>query len=883
MVKPFKERELHITIDMALYKHRMERRLKEREKWFATTLRSIGDAVIATDREGRITFMNAVAEELMGWRLAEVQQRGLTAVFRIVNRDTRRPVENPVSRVLQEGTVVGLANHTRLIARDGREIPIDDSAAPIKDDKGNIIGVVLVFRDVTERERAMEQIQRSRAELEERVRERTAELAAANERTNATNGLLNLFIKKTSRREYLEALVHLIQDWSGCRHVGIRVLDESGGIPYEGSVGFDPQFIESECWLSIRHDQCICTRVIAGNPDRQDASVMTPAGSFRCDNTIRFVGGLSEEERARYRGVCIRKGFLSVAVIPISYRKEILAAVHLADGREGRVSAGTVEFIESMALLIGEAIYRFKVEESLRQAYQVQTMVSSLLHFSLERLTLEELLRRTLDLLIASPWISTDPRGCIFLVEEESGLLLMKAQTGLPEALQKNCARVPLGQCLCGRAALAGRVVRVECDGSGHEMTDELLPPHAHYLVPILLDDRVLGLINLHVDPKHRPSQQDETVLETVASTMAGIIVRKRGEEALHRSESRLRLLSSELMKAQEKERKRIAGELHDSIVSSLSAVNLSIEGILIHEQRGKALAESLRLLTSIVQRAIAEIRRIMADLRPSVLDDLGASAAMEWLCREFRKVHTHMRIEWQVEVAEEEIPDTLKTAIFRISQEALNNAAKYSRAGRVRVALGKNAGRIELEVRDDGQGFDLQNALSVDGSRKGLGLISMRERAELSGGSFTVESAAGAGTGIRASWPVGRAAPEEPRLIRTLLVEDNAAFRRSFKSGLQARFPSMSIEEAGDGDEALPRIPAFSPQLVFLDIQLPGRNGLQLAREIRSRYPDISIMVMTGQDAPEYRQAAFEHGAAGFIKKDALDWEEIEKAIRAL
>ncbi|MBI2871615.1 MAG: response regulator [Chloroflexi bacterium] len=153
MVKPFQERELHINIEIALYKHKMEGELRESREWFATTLRCIGDAVIATDKDGKITFMNQVAESLTGWRLAEASSKELAEVFRIMNRDTRQPVENPVTRVLREGTVVGLANHTMLIARDGAEIPIDDSGAPIKDARENIIGVVLVFRDVTEQER----------------------------------------------------------------------------------------------------------------------------------------------------------------------------------------------------------------------------------------------------------------------------------------------------------------------------------------------------------------------------------------------------------------------------------------------------------------------------------------------------------------------------------------------------------------------------------------------------------------------------------------------------------------------------------------------------------------------------------------------------------
>lgn len=181
LVKPFKERELHVTIDVALYKHKMERKLKESEKWLATTLKSIGDAVIATDKNGLITFMNPMAEQLMGWKVEEVVNTKLGQLFNIINRDTRRPVENPVDRVILEGKVVGLANHTILITRNGTEVPIDDSAAPIKDDKGDVIGVVLVFRDVTEREKALAEICKSRDELEMRVKERTSELAEANE------------------------------------------------------------------------------------------------------------------------------------------------------------------------------------------------------------------------------------------------------------------------------------------------------------------------------------------------------------------------------------------------------------------------------------------------------------------------------------------------------------------------------------------------------------------------------------------------------------------------------------------------------------------------------------------------------------------------------
>jgi PAS domain S-box-containing protein len=125
-----------------------------------TTLRSIGDAVISTNERGCVTFMNGVAEKLTGWTSAEAKGKELREVFHIVNEITGAETENPVTTVMREGTIVGLANNTLLIARDGRETPIDDSGAPIKDQEGNITGVVLVFRDVTRRRQRDELSQR---------------------------------------------------------------------------------------------------------------------------------------------------------------------------------------------------------------------------------------------------------------------------------------------------------------------------------------------------------------------------------------------------------------------------------------------------------------------------------------------------------------------------------------------------------------------------------------------------------------------------------------------------------------------------------------------------------------------------------------------------
>lgn len=188
IVKPYRERELYITITMSLYKHAMEKMLKEREKWFSTTLKSIGDAVIATDQLGRITFMNPVAEKLLGWQEEEALGEKMTDIFNIINMYSRKPAENPVTKVLLEGCTVGLANHTILISKNGKETPIDDSAAPIKDDLGNILGVVLVFRDVTERIQAETALRES----EERYRLLAQKLREDDYRKNEFMAVLSM-------------------------------------------------------------------------------------------------------------------------------------------------------------------------------------------------------------------------------------------------------------------------------------------------------------------------------------------------------------------------------------------------------------------------------------------------------------------------------------------------------------------------------------------------------------------------------------------------------------------------------------------------------------------------------------------------------------------
>lgn len=221
--------------------------------------------------------------------------------------------------------------------------------------------------------------------------------------------------------------------------------------------------------------------------------------------------------------------------------------------------------------------------------------------------------------------------------------------------------------------------------------------------------------------------------------------------------ERKLRTLSAQLLDAEETERKRIARELHDGIGQSLSAVKFNIETVLNYldlQEYGRT-KESLKSIIPLIQSTVEETRRITMDLRPSILDDLGLLPTINWLCREFRKLCPNTNIEKAILIEEASIPDTLKTVIYRILQEALNNILKHSKAGNIILSLSEKQNEIVIILRDDGIGFDTGDMEAGGEAERGLGLSNMRERVNLSGGVFIIESAKGKGTKIIASWTI--------------------------------------------------------------------------------------------------------------------------------
>ena len=222
------------------------------------------------------------------------------------------------------------------------------------------------------------------------------------------------------------------------------------------------------------------------------------------------------------------------------------------------------------------------------------------------------------------------------------------------------------------------------------------------------------------------------------------------------KSESTLRMLSTRLIDAQERERKLLSQDLHDSIGGRLAGIKYGLEKIVAKiKPSDSPVSDLVRDIIAVVRSTLEETQRITKNLHPSLMDDLGLLSAIREYCREFQHLYPQIAVDLDLRIDEADLPDTLKIMTYRVLQEAFNNIAKHSAAKNVAIALQQSPDRLELTISDDGKGFNPQSAARLSSAAGGLGLDGMRERAELFGGSFQLDSAIEEGTRIRIAWPV--------------------------------------------------------------------------------------------------------------------------------
>jgi PAS domain S-box-containing protein len=324
---------LFLTLTNVTRAKRAEENLRSSYSYSRSLLEASLDPLVTISTEGKITDVNKATELATGVSREQLIGSSFSDYF----TDPQK-ANDGYQLVFEKGLVRDYPLTIRHAS--GSTTDVLYNATLYLNDAGRIQGVFAAARDITE-------------------------LRAAARRRDFTTALLKLFAEKTSLKEYLDSVLQVIQDWSRCQALGIRIVDEDQKIPYGAYNGFSQEFLKLESNLSLASNNCLCIRAIAHRFENQDSTILTAGGSFRCDNGPHFVSQMSDKEQAVYRGHCIKFGFTSLTVIPITYRDQTLGAIHMADAREAFFAPATVEFLESISPLIGEAIHRFHAEEEL--------------------------------------------------------------------------------------------------------------------------------------------------------------------------------------------------------------------------------------------------------------------------------------------------------------------------------------------------------------------------------------------------------------------------------------------------------------------------------------------------------------------------------------
>ncbi|MEX0702547.1 MAG: ATP-binding protein [Planctomycetales bacterium] len=908
----------------------------ERERFFVT-LSSIGDGVIATDAEGRVTFVNAVAADLIGWRPDDAAGRPIESVFRIFNEQTREAAENPAAKALRLGRVVGLANHTLLVARDGAERAIDDSAAPIRDKDGRTIGVILVFRDVGKARRLKRERDRLAAIVEsseDAVLGMTFELVA----THWNEGARNLFgftADEVIGRPLAETI--LPED----RVDELRAVHER----VRRGKRVDPFETVRTCQDGRRIDVSI--RI---SPIRDEDGRIVGASAIDRDitNQKESERTLSEgEERLRLALEAGRMGTWqwSVASGEVIWSPG-LERIH---GREVGTFAGTFEAYQ-------QDIHpedRDRVLDTIRRS-------------------IEERREHHLEYRIVWPdgsvhWL--EARGKLFLDDQGRPQKLLGVCADVSEAKRHEAILRFLADASKSLSAL------VDYRSTLQSVARLAVPDFADWCAVDILDDegRVERLAVAHVDPEKvefAKRLQEEYPSDPDAPRGVHHVLRTGEPEFVAE-------IDDELVRqaAQDEEQLQIIRELglasyiavplkaHDRTLGVLTFVTaesgrryrpddlavaedlarratIAIENARLYQEvreAGRRKDEFLAMLAHELRNPLAPIRSGLdiLGMEPNgqqetvelmqqqvehlvrLVDDLlDVSRIMRGkveLRRQPTRIATIVQraaeaVQWSIESQEQEltldIPDDTivvdadPVRLVQVIENLLNNASKYTdRGGHISVSAERRGGTVAVRVRDDGIGidpellpriFDLftQSTRSLDRAQGGLGigLTLVRSLVEGHGGHVAAHSA-GAGTGsefvvtlpISDAVPLPEGAAPGPRSTatrRVLVVDDNVGAVRMLSLLLQ-RLGEHEVETAHDGPTALRKLAEFRPEIVLLDIGLPGMDGYEVAARVRGNpeFDDVLLVALTGygqdEDRRKSRRVGFDEH---LVKPPALD-----------
>jgi PAS domain S-box-containing protein len=817
----------------------------EQRELLHTTLTSIGDAVIATDAKGRITFLNRVAHQLTGWRSEDAAGQPLHSVFRIVNEETRQPAEDPATRSLRQGTIVGLANHTVLIAKDGSERPIDDSAAPIRNEAGAVAGVVMVFRDVAERRR-LEGLQRDlQKELERQVQERTSELRASEER-------FRLLVEST--RDY-----------------AIFMLDPTGRI-----ATWNPG---AERINGYRAEEIIGQHFSRFYPEEANKK-----GWPEHELEVAQKEGRFEEEgwRVRKDGSRLWASVLITALYDEAGKLQGFSKIT-------RDLTARKQAEEDARKLVEEQAARQAAEEAERRAHFLAGASGAFAALVDERSTLQKLSRLAVPFF--ADWCAVDlmdecgalSRVAVAHVDPSKVELAHELSRRYPSHPED--ARGIYHILRTGQPELVPEITEALFEESVHDPEYRRilreLGLQSYMAVPLRAHGITLGVITfIAAESGRHYGATDLAVAEDLADR-AGIAVENARLYSRLRETDRLKdeflaMLSHEL-------RNPLAPIRNALHIMKQPGANGNVLGQ-VREMAERQVQHMARLLDDLLD--VSRISRGMIDLRK---EPVNVAYVVTRTVEVLRPLVEERRHELMVSLPEmPALVEADPTRLEQVVSNLLHNSVKYTDpGGHIWLTVESVAGEVIVRVRDDGTGiapemlpriFDLfvQADRRLDRSQGGvgIGLTLVKRLVEMHGGSVEVHSAGlGQGSEFMVRLPALRKGPTtetttEGKFVstaarphRVLIVDDNEDSAESL--ALLLRLEGQDVRVAYNGPAAMKLAEEFLPEMVFLDIGMPGMDGYEVARRLRTipQLKNAVLVAQTGWGQDEDRQRSREAG----------------------
>jgi PAS domain S-box-containing protein len=770
---------------------RAESKERASREQLLTTLKSIGDAVIATDALGRVTFMNEVAQTLTGWKLSEAEGLELRQVFHIVNEETRVEVESPVVKVIHEGRIVGLANHTMLVAKDGTEIPIDDSGAPMRDEEGNITGVVLVFRNITERRQA-EDVRRQLASIvessvdaiigktlegiitswnksaerlygysAEEVVGRPIAILAPPDRPDEIPNILSR-LKRGERVEHLET--KRVKKNGEVLDIALTIspiINADGVISGAATIARDiteRKLAEN----ALRESEARFRRVVESNIIGVSFSTLDGRITDANDAYLQMLGRTREELKAglvrwdemtppEYKHLdqrSIEEIKKTGACVP--FEKEHLRR----DGTRVPVLVGLARIDETSEDCVCFIVDLTEQKRAANRTARLQALTAALSEAMTPVQAASAVLTDGLTALGAHA-------GSVALLSELGGELELLDAVGFPSELVEKWRRFPLtSEAPLAESVRTGKMVLIESLQARESRYPRLSSLHAVNdsqalaTAPLIVEGRTIGAMGLTFREVQKFEEDDRDFMLAIARLCAQSIERAR----LYQAERRMRAEAEEANRTKDEFLATLSHELRTPLTAMLGWTRMLRMDMLDEETSAHALEtveRNAKVQAQLIEDLLDVSRIITGKLRLDVRP-MELLPVIEAAIDAVRPAADAKNIELQM--ALNPLAGPVSGDSNRLQQiiwNLLSNAVKFTtRGGHVRIGLERVDSQVEISVSDTGQGISqdflpyvFDRFRQADGSTTrmhgglGLGLSIVRHLVELHGGTVSAQS----------------------------------------------------------------------------------------------------------------------------------------------